>query len=1099
MHAKTGSQGGIRFVTLLLAVVFALGLAWPAAARAGPVGAASPSRWLAPLALAAPAKAKARPAAKSSAREAPKATAAPKTAQLAPRGEQARDEKLYKALTAAWSQFYANKLKDAAATAEPLIASEVEWARVEALHIQARCLHAAGPQYHARAAQTWSRLQAQSTLNSNLIRLEIGKALAAMAAKPSAGEAPKGRPADAAAALDAALRRGVPGTCTPEAAIELGRAYVAQKQWDNARKAFDFAIAYSQSQAKAGKELPGYVYAPFIAEAKEALALLKFDRDEGREEFERAQKLRADKKYADAGRLYQAIAKKYPESNYAPRSELHLGHCLLGLNQAREAVAHWQKFISAQPAGPWRGQAYSETIDLCLQTVFDLDNAVRFAHLAQTSLASAMSDKSAAASWQAGMFDLQLGLGIVAFIRNDNASAAAAFSRAASAAPKTVKKNFPALIAAAKAGKPLLPPDVSGMVTSVPHGNSGAGSASGVSAGSSGAGNVTLALAMGRIYRLAGDEDASRRMFALVASAKLGRPSPAQLAYAQFATGDALDADKKHAQARDEYVESLKAFPRGSWQDESLFRVARFIQNEADKKFGLPDAKDKPAPDPASKAEQERLKKLTDASAASLDYWAALVQHFPKSRHRETALFQAARIFADTRKWPEAAALADKLAAEYPNSKSAPKLLYEIGAALAAIQQWPDAVKIADRLAAAYPKEPFAPKLLYEVGVALLKAGKFKDTTDLAEKMIATFPKDPNGPKLFYSVGILLSEMAEKSDPLKTEPLWQAAMTAFDRFCRLAPKSPEAGEAFARQLDIALEKFFDARLAQALAVRAAGWAKDSLASGPTGSRSNNQDVLTCKRSIHNCLLRCSLASYLGGNFDQAVEWLELSNPQSLGQGFTDNPDLQSLGMHCLLKAIRSRNPVTDQQALDTAGTEQQRLAIQLGDLYLAAIRPGRAEEIFAHIINHDARLGKVSAGIEGYAMLQTATALDRQEGRRAEALQVLKKIVAQRELQGTYWGGCGLFRLALFTYNQSQDVKQSIPLYQQMLRQYPHHELAELAHLYLCLDAIELKDRALVERESRSFLARNTKPEYRALIQRRMEMFAKQSDETNKR
>jgi len=495
MHAKNGSQGGIRFVTSLLAVVLALGLAGPAAARAAPVEAASPPRWLAALTLAAAPKAKAKPVAKPAA----KTPAKPSTPQ------QARDEKYYKALTAAWTQFYANKLKDAAETVEPLIASEVEWVRVEALHIQARCLQAAGPQYHARAAQTWSRLQAQSTLNANLIRLEIGKALAALAAKPSTGEAPKGRPADAAVTLDAALRRGVPGTCTPEAAIELGRAYVAQKQWDNAKKAFEFAVAYSQSQARTNKELPGYVYDPFIAEAKEAIAHLKYDRNEGREEFERAEKLRADKKYAEAGRLYQAIAKKYPESQYAPRSELHTGHCMLGLGEGRQAVQHWQKFISAQPSGPWRGQAYSETIDLCLQQVCDLpagqaglDNAVRFAQLAQTSLSPALGDKSAAASWQAGMFDLQLGLGIVAFIRNDNASAAAAFSRAASAAPKTVKKNFPALIAAAKAGKPLLPPDVSGMVTSVTHVSSGV--ASGSAAGPSQS-SIHLALAMGRIYR----------------------------------------------------------------------------------------------------------------------------------------------------------------------------------------------------------------------------------------------------------------------------------------------------------------------------------------------------------------------------------------------------------------------------------------------------------------------------------------------------------------------------------------------------------------------------------------------------------------------
>ncbi|OQB84897.1 MAG: tol-pal system protein YbgF [Planctomycetes bacterium ADurb.Bin126] len=1057
MHAETGSQGGIRFVTLLLAVVLALGLAWPAAARAGPVGAASPARWLAPLALAAPAKAKAKPAAKPSAREATKAGAAPKTGQLAPRGEQARDEKLYKALTAAWSQFYANKLKDAAATVEPLIASEVEWARVEALHIQARCLHAAGPQYHARAAQTWSRLQAQSTLNANLIRLEVGKALAALAAKPSAGEAPKGRPADAAATLDAALRRGIPGTCTPEAAIELGRAYVAQKQWDNAKKAFEFAIAYSQSQARTNKELPGYVYDPFIAEAKEAIAHLKYDRNEGREEFERAEKLRADKKYAEAGKLYQAVAKKYPESTYAPRSELHTGHCLLGLGEPRQAVQHWQKFISAQPSGPWRGQAYSEIIDLCLQTVFDLDNAVRFAQLAQSSLGPALGDKSAAASWQAGMFDLQLGLGIVAFIRNDNPAAAAAFARAASAAPKTVKKNFPALIAAAKAGKPLLPPEVSAFGPGAP---SGAGSPSGSSQST-----IPLALAMGRIYRIAGEEDASRRMFALVASAKLGRPSPAQLAYARFATGDALDADKKHAQAKDEYVESLKAFPRGSWQDESLFRVARFIQNEADRKYGMVTSVTH-AKDPDSKEERERLKKLTDASAASLEYWSLLVQHFPQSRHRETALFQAARIFADTRKWPDAVAMADKLAAEYPNSKSAPKLLYEIGAALAAIQQWPDAVKIADRLAAAYPKEPFAPKLLHEVGAALLKAGKFKDTTDLAEKMIAAFPKDPNGPKLFYDMGIMLCDMAEKGDPTKTETLWKHSLQALSRFCALAPDTLEAGDAHIRRIDISLERLFDRAAAESLVQTATSWADKQRQLGYSTSAPGGQQR---RLLVSSCFLRAGIVAYLAGDYERARKMFEAGGPADPSNGDLRTFELDAKGFFLLRKAMQRRMSLSLDGALASASDDRQAIAVQLADLYLYIGHTPKAAALFSRISSQDPSLGQRGNSMLQYAQLQTALIRSETIGGAADAIQMYRTFY-DKQYADSRWAPKALLRLGVLTYNTTQDPGKAMPHYEYVFTRYPNDQAAERAMYLYCLAAARKGDSRLAQQSAERFL-----------------------------
>lgn len=965
-----------------------------------------------------------------------------------------REERSYKALASAWSYFYAGKLKESAEAIASLVGSDAEWARVEALHIQARCLYAAGPQYHARADQIWKRIHAQSTLNTNLVRLEVSKALAAVAAN---------RPADAASTLEAVLQRGIPGTCVPEAAIELGRARVSLKQWDQAKKAYEFAISYSQSQSKTSKELPGFVYDPFAKAAKAALDRLKYDRDEGREEFERAEKLRAEKKYTDAGKLYQAITKKYPESNYAPRSELHTGHCLLGMGQASQAVQHWQKFISLSPSGPWRGQAYSEIIDLCLQQVFDLDNALRFAQLAQTSLASALADEAAGPSWRACTFDLQLAMGIVAFIRGDNCAAADAFSRAASTAPKGVKRNFPALIAAAKENKPLLPPDVFGTATLASYGVSGT-AGTGVSGAEKGAANVSLALAMGRIYRIAGDEDASRRMFGLVASAKLGRPSSAQLAYAKFATGDALDADRKHAEAKDQYVESLRAFPRGSWQDEALFRVARFIQSEADKKFGLPDGKNKPVPDPSSKEEQERLKKLTAATSESLEYWAALVQHFPKSRHQETALVQATRIFAHTHKWSEAVATADKLAAEYPANKSGPGLLFEIGQGLISAGLFTDAVRMADRLHQAYHNDQYPPILLQDVGLQMIKSGRGAGAQEVAEKLLASWPQHSAGPRILCEAAALVAK-AEN---------WTTVTSLLERAIKAAPKGPYAGIACLMATDICVEHVCDLQKAQEYANLGLEWAKSNpnlqqvpdllhppVISAPfsgSGFVDPQRPVRAFTPGPNRMFLRelyarAGLVLYLSGKPQEAEPLFRSADSMVASATYAAFSFGRSGG---LIEAIQRKVAITPDDV--RTGDSKSGLLLQLADLYSCAGNYQKTCSLCTRVF--ESRTAGVTKQQKSYALFRRGRAEYCLGSRKRDLSRVKADYLAASDLAPeTKWAAKGLFLAGNISFNHDRDYDRAIAAWKRVLQKSPQSEDADRCAYYIGI-AYEASNRA---------------------------------------
>jgi len=253
-----------------------------------------------------------------------------------------------------------------------------------------------------------------------------------------------------------------------------------------------------------------------------------------------------------------------------------------------------------------------------------------------------------------------------------------------------------------------------------------------------------------------------------------------------------------------------------------------------------------------------------------------------------------------------------------------------------------------------------------------------------------------------------------------------------------------------------------------------------------------KDCARCKKIKYEVYLRAALVVYLRGEFDLADQYVTTAGPRPPSVGFSSDADLESIGLHYLSEIIRSKTSVTESRALNAATTEAQRLALQLGDLYLETIRPDKAEDILLRIIRHDSRLDKVPPEVEGYAMLQLATSLDRQLDRRAEALEWLTVLANRRDLQGTHWGGYGCFRLALFTYNQTQDPRQSVPLYEQLLRQYPDHEITELAHLYYCLDLISLKDRRSVQNVSQSFLEKYPNSEYIELLQKRSASFLKQ-------
>ena len=585
----------------------------------------------------------------------------------------------------------------------------------------------------------------------------------------------------AIALLEQILKDRQMNTATPEADIDLARLYVQAKRFDDAEKTLKFVIAFlGDKRTLIRMELPDEAMVqPYVKAAKAALARLKYERDAGREEFEAAEKLRKQEKWLPAARAHQAIVKDFAETDYAPRSELHVGDCLLGLGRESQAVAHWKKFIEPQPAGPWRAQAYIKIIDYCLEQQLDLPEAGKYAELARSSLPTALADEKAGESWQAAAFDVQLRVGLVSFCENKSAVAAEAFEAAKQlTSNKTTAERLDALIAAAKSGKGVIPDDVKGP-----------GSAAAATASPSD--KVALALSMGVIHLVAGRLDNADAFFCRVAGdpaskdARSRRPmpgaTPAQRAFATFGRGAVLHAHRKESEAKEAFLASIKAFGDGSWHDETLYRVATITQDLASAKFAKapepanPSAKPLTAKERAAKekAEEERLAALLKAKGEALPYWQELITRYPKSPRVEQAM---------------------------------------------------------------------------------------------------------------YNAGVLLCELAEAAPAARAEKAWKDAAFMLNRFCEFYPKSPLAGDAYVRQVDIAMEQMFDLDLAQKLSDTAIEWAnaaegnlKGSRVSQPEAAWAMPSNPLS-EDCVENATLalvgRSAFILFVSGQQEGAKELLE---------------------------------------------------------------------------------------------------------------------------------------------------------------------------------------------------------------------------------
>ncbi len=187
------------------------------------------------------------------------------------------------------------------------------------------------------------------------------------------------KPDEAIKTLEKMLQQagGAPDETTAEAADVLAMLYMARGEQESAKKAVDFGLKCLQYHGIKG----GYV-----------LALLQgrlnsdFTAGEARQLYDKAEKLRQQGKFVEAGQLFAQVLAAYPKNPWGHASGFRIGQCYVGLGRPAQAADWWQKFIKQSPTGPWRGQAHVAMVDLVLETQLDLKKATEHALAATKGL-----------------------------------------------------------------------------------------------------------------------------------------------------------------------------------------------------------------------------------------------------------------------------------------------------------------------------------------------------------------------------------------------------------------------------------------------------------------------------------------------------------------------------------------------------------------------------------------------------------------------------------------------------------------------------------------------------------------------------------------
>jgi tetratricopeptide (TPR) repeat protein len=311
-----------------------------------------------------------------------------------------------------------NQLSSVADALMPLTKSTDPAVRNEAWFYLGKACQSLGKT--AEASRIWS---------DNVLRLDPGSDLwgrdecALGCLYANQGDANKGL-----AELQEVIERCPHSRAAFDAALAAAGIFSAQGQPVKAVHALEFAQRLSDTDLYDGNPaaigIDRAALAKALADARRKVAVA----DQGEDEvlFKEAEAAMARRAWDEAKAKYADLITRYPKSALVPHAAWRTGDCLIGLGKLDEAKSQLTLFISANPKGPWRGQAMISLGDLLLERYFDEATAAACFNQAYGIWSTQKDDPT----WGVEANAILQRLGLMAYLGGDHGKAMDWFSQA---------------------------------------------------------------------------------------------------------------------------------------------------------------------------------------------------------------------------------------------------------------------------------------------------------------------------------------------------------------------------------------------------------------------------------------------------------------------------------------------------------------------------------------------------------------------------------------------------------------------------------------------------------------------------------------------
>ncbi len=540
-----------------------------------------------------------------------------------------------KRLAAAWKEFFNHHYDMSIEKVDGLAKSEQAAARWHAMHCQARSYLASGDRRSLlEARKLWTSIGSGAASDPyHAARALMGKALLLVH---------QNRDKQAETVIRRILSKNLLSVVTIEARLELAFLFSRQGKGKEASEQLNAALAMIENGQSVGiHDSLQRVFTDAVRHARDLLT------SPGGIEFEKAMATLRAGKYQPALVLFKAIVKSYPDSEYARRSQVQIGYCHLDLGRSSVAIKHWQDFIAGAPSQAWRGQAYVGLIDAFLEYEMDLAQAEPVVKMATDSLAKGLKDKKASVSWKMVEYDLRLRQAVTLLLRGDKGQAVGVLESASKikGLARNRRHGSRMLSQWAAGVRPVAPPEINPIDQ-----------------------GPTLVMGLLACYAKAQESEHAKALLDRLLTDKCGRLSQPIYAYAYFQQAVLYEANGEREEAKSLYQRSRLVFPKASWHDITLYRLALMTQAEVDSKYKDVVAKLNAAGPDEEVPVQKELAVYHQALREILGYWSAIAQEYPDSEYLEPALRLSGELYVQIGDWENASEMWHRYTGMFPKS-----------------------------------------------------------------------------------------------------------------------------------------------------------------------------------------------------------------------------------------------------------------------------------------------------------------------------------------------------------------------------------------------------------------------------------------------